>query len=167
MDERIMTNVLIDKLFSRVTTLEQAVLRFDAILADEPTPHLPGIWYDWSGGECPVVPETDTELELRGGDVFHALAGTVYWDHRAGLPWSDIVRFRIVPETAEKPTSPTPAEVVDALLATERVLWCAECKGVAIPEAAHLVAAVRMLVQCPWSSETNAIARAVRAMGHE
>ena len=41
-----------------------------------------GPWIDWSGGECPVPPETIVKVELRcGGSELSGLAREYYWNH--------------------------------------------------------------------------------------
>ena len=54
---------------------------------------------DWSGGECPVPPETHVVVQLRYKDELSALceAGSLVWQHYDN--GSDIIRYGVVKET--------------------------------------------------------------------
>jgi len=50
-------------------------------------------WVEWSGGACPVSPDTRLEVVLRNGVVSSMSACYVDWAHH-GRP-SDIMRYRV------------------------------------------------------------------------
>lgn len=54
--------------------------------------------HDWSGGECPVPPETHVVVQLRYKDELSALceAGSLVWQHYDN--GSDIIRYGVVKE---------------------------------------------------------------------
>ena len=58
-----------------------------------------GPWIKWSGGECPVPPETMVQVKLRSGIVGELRAGDYRW--RRGLGDSDIVEYCVVLEQAD------------------------------------------------------------------
>lgn len=42
------------------------------------------LWIDWTGGECPLSPETSVQIKLRNERTLHGLAMHFRWD------WQDI-----------------------------------------------------------------------------
>ena len=55
-----------------------------------------GPWIKWSGGECPVPPETRVEAKLRCGLERDVRADDYLWYHDDGV--DDIVEYRTVTE---------------------------------------------------------------------
>lgn len=56
-------------------------------------------WIPWSGGECPI-PGTAFSLRLRDGrEVPCTVAATWDWHHHPSLNGSDIIGYKITPQT--------------------------------------------------------------------
>lgn len=67
-------------------------------------------WIEWSGGECPVAPETVVEIRVRDGNPYPTdTADKFYWLH--GQLGSDIIAYRVVstPEEEVAPLGDEPA----------------------------------------------------------
>ena len=54
-----------------------------------------GNWIEWSGGDCPVTPETQIEAEFRCGTTDIGAAQYFKWSHGLATGY-DIMRYRIV-----------------------------------------------------------------------
>ena len=71
----------------------------DAILDEAPTItppiYTPGVWYGWSGGECPVDGRTLVDMEFTNRHRTRGNAGAWAWAHTN--EGDDIIAFRIVP----------------------------------------------------------------------
>ncbi|MBP3955478.1 hypothetical protein J8F10_09310 [Gemmata sp. G18] len=66
----------------------------------------PDGWIQWSGGKCPVPPETVVECRGRKGHVWEIDAGSLYWNHPGYA--ADIIAYRVVkPATIAEP-APAP-----------------------------------------------------------
>ncbi len=137
----------------------------DAILADEPPEFQPGVWYDWSGGECPVDEDAKVEVELRVLGILGACLGRWWtWSHADCV--GDIVRFRIVPEDDDDMgPAPTDEELrASGYLPIEEVSKEAAKKWERLnstPDA--VVAALRAHDTIPAA---NVLAAAVRGLCH-
>ena len=56
-------------------------------------------WTVWTGGECPVDPETKVRVELRNGERDTGLGKEFLWNHvdgRSAAARLDIVSYRVV-----------------------------------------------------------------------
>jgi hypothetical protein len=62
-----------------------------------------GKWHEWTGGDCPVHPDTLVDFTLEAGRT-HTFgnAGCLRWDHRGSS--GDIVAFRVAKEYVGTPT---------------------------------------------------------------
>ena len=84
--------------------LDRAEAKAAQIIADIPVdkrqpvlaaPPDPDGWIPWSGGECPVAPETLVDTKFRNGSrAFGEAADEWDWLHRSTLPLSDIIAYR-------------------------------------------------------------------------
>lgn len=80
-------------------------------------------WIEWSGGECPVPPTTDVDVQLRNGEMTireangDSLAGDWNWDHDGGD--GDIIRYR-VHQRRYRPYSDT--EMMDLYVSSSQLL---------------------------------------------
>ena len=57
-----------------------------------------GKWHPWTGGECPVHPESAVEILFKDGELPIGKAGTAYWGE-FGI--ATIVAFRVTEEHKE------------------------------------------------------------------
>lgn len=57
-------------------------------------------WIEWSGGECPVEPDTPVEYETLDGLRSVCTSGSLDWHHLDDL--TDIVRYRALVPQAQR-----------------------------------------------------------------
>jgi hypothetical protein len=50
-------------------------------------------WYKWSGGECPVDPQTIVEIRVRTGHTCEIKADNVSWQHFGNDP--DVIEYKL------------------------------------------------------------------------
>lgn len=87
------------------------------VLSEEPEPDQPEKrrssaqpdadgWIEWSGGECPVPPDTLVEVLFRNGETDYTVqdAATYCWDHVKCD--QDIISYRVVDDEAEPDSKP-------------------------------------------------------------
>jgi len=56
-----------------------------------------GLWHGWNGGECPVHPESITEVVTSNGGIIKIAANVGAWDH----PIMQLIAFRVTKEHNE------------------------------------------------------------------
>lgn len=84
---------LIEEIISRAETDAEKIARLEAELASAPRK------IEWSGGKCPVDPDTTVAVWLREGTVESNRANTFDWRH-TGIEGdaSDIIAYMVLPE---------------------------------------------------------------------
>lgn len=81
-----------------------------------------GWWIEWSGGECPVHPDTRVDVGLRNRRWYDNQAGNLRWEHsqpgHRDYDW-DIIRYRVQkPATSTSPAQPVSEDTLRLCLLT-------------------------------------------------
>ena len=73
-------------------------------------------WIQWTGGECPVDPESEVEIRLRDGDVNKGKAGVWFWLHDMCHADRNIIAYRLAQQAGESEFAESPAPTAPAIL---------------------------------------------------
>jgi hypothetical protein len=76
------------------------------VVKPAPAKPAPDGWVKWAGGECPVDPKMQVEVESRDEDKMAASAGAFIWSHDGRF--GDIIAYRVVKPAPTKPAPTKP-----------------------------------------------------------